>query len=145
MTTPRHLETFLRTDEGGLAPESLSSRDHAAEPRIRTAVLADALGRVQAFFREDSLLDIDRLNQALARELRGLPLREMGRLRQKYQVRQIPPLPAMTHFETAVDNRIAELEQARFYSGQGEEDLALAMDDYRRLLNGRAGWPSPAR
>ena len=60
MTTPRHLETFLRTDEGGLAPESLSSRDHAAEPRIRTAVLADALGRVQAFFREDSLLDIDR-------------------------------------------------------------------------------------
>ncbi|WP_077530354.1 HDOD domain-containing protein [Vreelandella utahensis] len=134
MTTPRHLETFFRTEEGGLAPESLSSRDSAGEPRIRTAVLADALGRVQAFFREDSLLDIDRLNQALARELRGLPLRDMGRLRQKYQVRQIPPLPAMTHFETAVDNRVAELQQARFYSGQGEEDLSLGMDDYRRLL-----------
>ena len=136
MTTPRHLESFFRTDEGGLTPGSLSSRDSAGEPRIRTAVLADALGRVQAFFREDSLLDIDRLNQALARELRGLPLRDMGRLRQKYQVRQIPPLPAMTHFETAVDNRVAELQQARFYSGQGEEDLALTMDDYRRLLDG---------
>ena len=144
MTTPRHLEAFLRTDEGGLTPESLNSREPAAEPRIRTAVLADALGRVQAFFRDDSLLDIDNLNQALARELRGLPLREMGRLRQKYQVRQIPPLPAMTHFETAVDNRIAELEQARFYSGQGEEDLALAMDDYRRLLGG-ARWLAISR
>ncbi|XOZ35137.1 HDOD domain-containing protein [Halomonadaceae bacterium KBTZ08] len=136
MSAPQHLEPYFRTDEGAIIPETADASEAAAEPRIRTAVLADALGRVQAFFREDCLLDIDRLNQALAREMRGLALRDMGRLRQKYQVRQLPPLPAMTHFETAVDNRVGELNQVRFYSGQGDEDVALPMDVYQRLLTG---------
>lgn len=136
MSAPQHLEPYFRTDDGPIVPETVDISDATAEPRIRTAVLADALGRVQAFFREDSLLDIDRLNQALAREMRGLTLRDMGRLRQKYQVRQLPPLPAMTHFETAVDNRVGELSQIRFYSGQGDEDIALPMEAYRRLLAG---------
>lgn len=136
MTAPRHLETFLHTNNGALTPETVDRSAPCEAPRIRTAVLTDELGRVQAFFREDSLLDVDRLNEVLARDLRGLALREMGRLRQKYQVRDLPPLPAMTHFETLVDNRLAELDRIRFYSGQGEEDLALSMADYRQLLEG---------
>ena len=144
MTVPKHLESFLRSEDGALAPETVDCGEPCRDPRIRTAVLTDELGRVQAFFSEDSLLDIDRLNQALARDLRGLPLSEMGRLRRKHQVRELPPLPAMTHFETAVDNRVAELETIRFYSGQGDEELVLGFGDYRRLLKG-ARWLATTR
>ncbi|NIP74243.1 MAG: signal transduction protein, partial [Gammaproteobacteria bacterium] len=98
---------------GALSPETVDRSDPCRDPRVRAAILTDDLGRVQAFFREDSLLDIDQLNEALARDLRGLPLYEMGRLRQKYQVRELPPLPSMTHFETAVDERIEALESIR--------------------------------
>lgn len=136
MSAPQHLEAYFRTDGDAINPDLIASDERSAEPRIRAAVLADALGRIQAFYREDSLLDIDQLNQALARELRGLPLRDMGRLRQKYQVRQLPPLPAMTHFETAVDNQVAALNRVRFYSGQGDDDVALSQEAYMSLLRG---------
>ncbi|MGM0451456.1 MAG: hypothetical protein ACQERE_11540, partial [Pseudomonadota bacterium] len=64
MTAPRHLESCFRTDDGALVPENLEASQPGSEPRVRTAVLTDELGRVQAFFREDTLLDIDQLNQA---------------------------------------------------------------------------------
>ena len=140
MTAPRHLEPVFKLDDGtALEPQTLDSRDLFSWPRLRAAVLIDTLGRVQAFFPDDRLVDVDRLNNSLGRELRAIGLADMGRLRRKYQVREIPPLPSMTRFETAVDDSVETLEPIRFYSGQGHEDLQLSNEQYRQLL-GRVRW-----
>ena len=139
MTIPTHLEQLFKTDDGAIVPENQSSLDTPVTPRIRAAMLTDTLGRLQAFFPDDRLLDVDRLNDSLARELRALSLNDMGRLRRKYQVRQVPPLPGLTHFETAVDSSVQSLERVRFYSGQGEADLEVSGEEYLRLL-GQVRW-----
>lgn len=139
MTVPKHLEPLFQTDDGPIVPETLSSLDHPQEPRVRAAMLTDTLGRLQAFLPDDRLLDVDRLNESCARELRALSLKDLGRLRTRYQVRQIPPLPGLTHFETAVDSSVQSLETVRFYSGQDDEDLAVSGEQYQRLL-GQVRW-----
>ena len=139
MTVPKHLESLFKTEDDAIVPENLSSLDMPATPRVRAAMLTDTLGRLQAFFPDDRLLDVDRLNQSLARELRALSLSDMGRLRRKYQVREVPPLPGLTHFETAVDSSVRSLDRVRFYSGQGDDDLAVSGEEYQRLL-GQVRW-----
>ena len=135
MSAPKHLAPLFKMDDGTtIEPETIHSNEVAPSPRLRAAIVMDTLGRLQTFFPDDRLVDIDRLNQGLARDLRAIPLADMGRLRRKHQVRELPPLPSLTHFETAVDTSIDSLEPIRFYSGQGEEDLQLPNQQYQRLL-----------
>ena len=134
MTLPKHLEKFLQTEQGPVEAERVSSTQSDTEPRVRMALLNDTLGRYRVIFPDNAMVDVDRLNQSLGRELRALSLKEIGRLRQKHQMREIAPLPAITHFETAVDEEVASLSRIRFYSGQGDEDLVLTPEAYQALL-----------
>lgn len=139
MVIPAHLEKAFTTGEGEIVPEAGRSDDPTASNRIRMALLNDASGRLQAIHPMNALVDIDRLNQSLARNLRALSLKDTGRLRTKFQVRELPPLPLLTRFETVVDPGVDRMPQVRFYSGQGDEDLILDIGDYKTLL-GQSRW-----
>ncbi|TVP54031.1 MAG: HDOD domain-containing protein [Halomonadaceae bacterium] len=97
-------------------------------------VLRDSQGLLQVIHCQDQLLDLDRLNRTLGRQLLTLPRKERVRLQQRQQLASLPPVPALTSLATVVDNRVKTLDEVVFCDGSGEAELVLTQADYQRLL-----------
>lgn len=130
---PSSLSQIFSQTDPVLQPEVLSRDDSPVGPNLTMVVLSDNRGPLQVIYPLASLLDIDRLNQALGRTLRAIPVAEQARLQGRLQLASMPPLPALTGFETVLDNAVAECDPVYFDSGQADTLLRLPLARYSEL------------
>lgn len=103
---------------------------------LRMVLLSDSEGKVQAICRRGDLLDLDALNQCLARDLRMMPVGEQVRMRQRIGLSELPAVPALTGWPTVIDARVDDLEYVAFELA--DQDLAVVMpaEDFAGLTVG---------
>lgn len=120
----------------GESVSGVSLRDASQAPGselLRMVLLSDGEGNIQAICRKGDLIDLDRLNKQLGRDLRLMKPREQLRVRERAGLSVMPALPSLTGWPTVVDHRVDELTSVAIELG--EQNLAMVMpaDDFRSL------------
>ena len=97
-------------------------------------ILADSQGRLQVVFPANKLLDIDRLNKLLNRNLRILGPGENQQLLARLKLQCLPAIPRLTGLETLLDNGVDLSAPALVEDGTGAGLLKFAPDTYRQWV-----------
>lgn len=130
---PLSLSQVFSQGDPALSPELLSGEESLTGPNLVMVLLSDADGHVQVIYPIGCLLDIDRLNKALGRSLKAVPVAEQARLRARLKLNSIPPVPALTGFETVLDNGVALCDPVCLDSGQPDMLLRFSLAHYNEL------------
>lgn len=115
---------------------SLRNASQASKQELlRMVLLSDGEGNLQAICRKEDLIDLERLNKHLGRDLGLMKRREQVRIRERAGLSELPALPSLTGWPTVVDSRVDELPAVAL--ALGEQNLAMVMpaDDFRMLTN----------
>lgn len=101
---------------------------------IRTVLLEDARGRIQVVIGETAVLDLDRLNRFLDRNLRALSETEVNALKARVQWFEIPLLPDLTGSNVVVDSSVLKLSEIFVPSVEMGQYLKIQRDLLKALL-----------
>lgn len=80
------------------------------DQRVRSCLLHDGYGRLQLILPERALVDLERLNLDLGRELRALSLDDQSQLLKRLGWEQCPVLPLLNGLAVIVDPSVLRLE-----------------------------------
>ncbi|WP_336367352.1 aminoacyl-tRNA deacylase and HDOD domain-containing protein [Marinobacter sp. C2H3] len=92
---------------------------------VRMVLLNDEQGPVQAVVRQGDLIDLERLNKALGRDLRLMKRREQVKVRERAGLAELPALPSLTGWPTVVDQAVIGLPSVSL--ALADQDVALVM------------------
>lgn len=92
---------------------------------LRMVLLSDSEGHLQAICRKNDLIDLERLNKQLGRNLKLMKRREQVRIRERAGLRELPALPSLTGWLTVVDNEVDTLPAVALELE--EQNLAMVM------------------
>src|SRR5690606_15454630 len=134
MAIPAAVDSLLRTHNIDYSVLAVAPEAELSQPSVRTVVLGDDLGRVQALYASDCLLDVNALNHALRRQLKALTPGEVIRLCQQHALQQLPSLPAALGLPAIVDRRLLDMNDVALTSGATGELLCLSGEQFRRSL-----------
>ncbi|WP_203143525.1 aminoacyl-tRNA deacylase and HDOD domain-containing protein [Marinobacter mangrovi] len=102
---------------------------------LRMVPLEDYEGKLQVICRQGDMLDINRLNKRLGRDLRVISRRELRRIRERLDVQLIPALPSLTGWPTVVDEAVEQLESVALAYAPGGPQVEMPIDAFRRLTS----------
>lgn len=105
-----HARTLPEFAQWSAQVETVPAASAPPDQRLRSVLLHDGYGRVQAIVSEASILDLERLNIELGRELQAVPLEEAEQLRERYHWPVLPVLPTDSNALVVADQRILEGE-----------------------------------
>jgi HD-like signal output (HDOD) protein/prolyl-tRNA editing enzyme YbaK/EbsC (Cys-tRNA(Pro) deacylase) len=96
------------------------------EQRTRACILHDGYGQIHVIIPESGLVDLERLNIELGRDLRTLPLQEQSILLNKVAWQDIPVLPHLNGLPVIVDPLVYEM--ATVYMPSDKPGKVLQME-----------------
>ncbi|GAB1258662.1 HDOD domain-containing protein [Aurantivibrio plasticivorans] len=102
--------------------------------RVRSVILKDTLGKVQVLFPQDCLLDLNQLNQQLARQLRASTHDDLMAFYAQHHVDSVPALPKFGGFPTVVDERLFSLDTLLLDSGVPTEFLEITQQEFQNII-----------
>lgn len=116
-----------------IAPiENGSKPDHACVARL--VLLKDELGKVQAIFPKDCMLDIAAVNELLGRELRAINNNDVSAFGKNSQLEQTPAIPLLNTFPLIADNQLFSSEEIYLESGIENTYIKLNQEQFRKTL-----------
>jgi len=134
MTLPVALRQALNTQLPEMqSPAMSAARNHQSE--LRMVPLRDSQGALQVIVRYSDLFDINELNIQLERDLRVVPAQEQAAMCQRLGVKSLPALPALTAWETLIDERVDELESVSIPYADDEPAMTLDRASFQRLTD----------
>ncbi|UZE95904.1 aminoacyl-tRNA deacylase and HDOD domain-containing protein [Alkalimarinus alittae] len=101
---------------------------------VNMVLMHDVLGRMQVIFPANCLLDVDRLNARLGRDLVALAPNDLDTLRVKYSLSTIPALPGITGLPAVVDESVLSMDVVFLESGVEGKMIKLDQDVFSGLL-----------
>jgi len=121
----------------GESASGVSLRDlgqAAGEQLLRMVLLSDDQGNLQAICRQGDLLDINSLNKSLHRDLRVMNKREQAKATQRAGLRDMPPLPSLTGWQTVVDERVDTMSSVAI--ALSDQNLCMVMpgEDFQSVI-----------
>lgn len=108
----------------------------AADTLLRMVLLSDDQGKLQVICRRQDMIDIAALNSRLQRSLRLLSGTELGRLRERTGLRELPALPSLTGYPTVVDEAVDTLSVVGLELPEQGGTIVLSDGDFRELTAG---------
>lgn len=134
MAIPMALKQVLETVSSASQPESLSLQDGYHEDRRIMSLLEDDRGRLQVIFQADQMLDVDRLNKVLGRNLRALDRNNMAQLLSRLHLQTVPAIPRLTGWDTVIDTAVDLNMPALLEDGSRGNLVRLEPDVYQQLI-----------
>lgn len=104
------------------------------ENAAQICVLEDDIGQVQVIFPATSLLDLNALYAATARQLSPVKPEEINKLKQRLQVTELPALPQLTGLDTYVDEALLGQNEISLHLGESEW-LQVPQNDFQTLIS----------
>jgi HD-like signal output (HDOD) protein/prolyl-tRNA editing enzyme YbaK/EbsC (Cys-tRNA(Pro) deacylase) len=101
---------------------------------VRTVVLQDGFGRLQALIGADCLLDIAALNRFTGRDFNALPDDELASLCAASDLRTLPSLPAAFEMPVVVERRLLGKDDLLLETGRDAVLLRVSGPQFRRLI-----------
>jgi len=134
MELPVAVQQALGESAAGVSLRSASQA--RAQELLRMVLLSDSEGNLQVICRKEDLIDLERLNKLLGRNLRQLKTRELSRIRARAGLNRLPALPSLTGWPTVVDSRVDSLPAVALELE--DQNLAMVMParEFRRLTAG---------
>ncbi len=131
MEIPVAVQQALGESASGVSLRSASQA--SAQELLRMVLLSDGEGNLQVICRKQDLIDLERLNKQLGRNLRHLESQELTRIRARAGLNRLPALPSLTGWPTVVDPRVDSL--AAVALELEDQNLAMVMPtrEFRRL------------
>jgi len=116
------------------APETVERSQ--VDPRyiIEMVLMGDTLGRLQTVFPSDCMLEVDRLNSAMGRQLSALAADDVTRLASPLSLTQLPAIPDITGLPTVVDQRVLEFDSVYIESGEPDQLIRLSKEFFRQSI-----------
>ncbi|WP_111498053.1 MULTISPECIES: HDOD domain-containing protein [Marinobacter] len=108
----------------------------AQDQALRMVPLEDHQGKLQVICRRQDLLDINRLNTKLGRDLRIISRQELHRIRERLNVQLLPALPSLTGWPTLVDEAVDGLEVVTLAYAEGGPRIQLPIAAFRQMTAG---------
>lgn len=109
--------------------------------RLRMVLMADAAGQLQVICREDDLLDLASLNKGLGRDLRVMSPEDQARLRQRFGLTELPPVPSLTGWSAVLDSRARASDLVILEPAGANTRLSLSRDQYLALTRSATELP----
>ena len=99
-----------------------------------SVILEDKDGQLQALFPADCMLDLNKLNTALGRQLRAVSHASVLDLYERHNLDSLPALPKVTGLPTVVDERLFTGDSLYLESGGRDQLLHLKQEHFKRIL-----------
>jgi HD-like signal output (HDOD) protein/prolyl-tRNA editing enzyme YbaK/EbsC (Cys-tRNA(Pro) deacylase) len=144
VSVPTHIERYL---EGYKVPYSLTNvaefnqslTDDIVELKpynaARATVLINASNKkVIAITRNDTLVDIQQINDIFTCEHQAVTGEALQKFMEKYGVSSIPALPALNNIITVVDESLLEVETVYLQTGVDNQYVQMEQKNFRLLL-----------
>lgn len=112
----------------------VDARQAPREQRVRACVLHDGYGRVHLIVPESGLVDLERINIELSRELRCLPLQEQQALIAKCGWQELPVIPNLNGLPVIVDPSVYELDKLCVASDSPDKMLQVDQSVFAWLM-----------
>ena len=135
MALPVAIQELL--DTSGISWQQLDADtvpDALRAGTVRTVVLQDSFGRLQALIGADCLLDLAALNRFTGRDFSALPEDALAGLCAAGGLRTLPSLPAAFEMPAVVERRLLAREELLLESGGQGLLLRVTGAQFRRLL-----------
>jgi len=107
-------------------PTMVSRQGVPAKQIIKMILMKDALGRVQAIFPSDCMLDVDTLNRKVSRSLEALPNEDVSSIIESYSLKALPAIPDITGLPSIIDSRVLENDDIYVESDQTDQLIKLS-------------------
>lgn len=137
MQLPQAVEDALQA--GGVGYSLLDSRGIAAAGGVRSVVLQDQAGKVQALVPGDCLLDLAALNRLSGRDLVGAPEETLGALCTASGLLSLPGIPYVLDMPVVIDQRLLEADFLTLDAGADQTLVQIAREDFRKLVQSGSG------
>lgn len=112
---------------------SLVSSD-AAPTLVKSLLLQDGKGQVQALLPANSLLDLDAMHRQFGRKFEVVGVDEVRPMIQPDQLTSIPAIPQWFGMPTLVDTSLLKRDHLTLESGHPGHGLELNQDDFRTMI-----------
>jgi len=133
MDLPAAVQQALGESLSGVSLRRASQADE--NQLLRMLLLGDGRGKLQVICRRGDLVDLERLNRALGRELRQLDGRERMQVRARAGLKSLPALPSLTGWTTVVDERVDLLDAVALELREPDLVMVLPAGDFRALTH----------
>ncbi|WP_019528533.1 HDOD domain-containing protein [Dasania marina] len=100
---------------------------------LKSTVLQDGSGKVQIISAANSLLDIDRLNTEVKRQLSASTKAEIKELCEKYELDECPSVPGVLPLYTIVDQSVLDAQEVQMATGHNEQTIYVSVADFKNL------------
>lgn len=124
------------SDTPTCAPRDTILHDHHLRMigAARSLILQDDDGRLQVVLGSDCLLDLNRLNQLLGRELTATSSSDLEKFYAKHQLDSIPALPNLAGLPTVIDKCLLERHNLYLDAGSADQVLYLLQSDFQLMV-----------
>ena len=113
-------------------------REHpalVAERRLQAVLLDDAVGALLVLIPRSQLLDLSRLTELTGRQLIAVKPERLERMLGKYNLANLPAIPALTSSPCLYDERVLLPDSVLIESGRNGVLLEIERDAYKSLLS----------
>ncbi len=131
MELPVSVQLALGESAAGVSLRSVAQA--GKDELLRMVLLGDGEGNLQAICRKEDMIDLDRLNKVLGRNLRHLKSQELTRIRARAGLSRLPALPSLTGWPTVVDTRVDALPAVALELEDQNLAMVMPAEDFRRL------------
>lgn len=105
-----------------------------SENAAQLCILEDSIGQVQVIFPATTILDLNKISVATARQMSPISEAQMDHIRRGLNLESLPALPQVTGLDTYVDESLLELDSIVMELGP-DHILEMPQSDFQTLIS----------